>query len=414
MSNEDELLNTASDPETPQATLADLAYDHPELRSAIALNPSTYSGLLKWLGELRDPEVDAALSVRARGTKDASESNVLRLGAPVAPTVSLAEVLAVSPSRTATEAIPSVSPEPPVPALSRRPAFLTPRFAIVAGSLVILAVVGIIVTVSVQTAALHAKEAADSKAAQVSADKANGPTAKTPHVSATPTAIATPVPVAPPNIVPSGFSQTWRQGFVATGGYTETVAVSVGTPEAVGSAYPRMVSTGVCEDPVSSSGGCLEYQQATFTGGKTCDTNKATDAVIPISVDTTSTTSAFSQKVGAGLSFESGSTLQYEAYYNTGAVCNDGSNGYLSESSLSTNSLKDGQGSSLPMFLIIENYYTPDHPNGDPSLLADIRISVTGSTTSSTSWAGDGNPVTYQSAGSPSSTLSPGSALQLG
>jgi hypothetical protein len=59
-----ELARAASDPSTPQATLADLAYDHPELRVAIAQNPSTYEGLLEWLGELDDGAIQDALSAR--------------------------------------------------------------------------------------------------------------------------------------------------------------------------------------------------------------------------------------------------------------------------------------------------------------------------------------------------------------
>jgi hypothetical protein len=59
-----ELKRAASDPTTPPATLADLAYDHPELRVAIVHNPATYDGLLEWLGELADSDVQAALKQR--------------------------------------------------------------------------------------------------------------------------------------------------------------------------------------------------------------------------------------------------------------------------------------------------------------------------------------------------------------
>lgn len=62
-----ELHRAASDPTTQQATLADLAYDHPDLRVAIALNPSTYEGLLEWLSELDDGAVTAALAQRSTG-----------------------------------------------------------------------------------------------------------------------------------------------------------------------------------------------------------------------------------------------------------------------------------------------------------------------------------------------------------
>lgn len=55
----------ARDPETPLALLADLAYDHPELRSVIAENPSTYPELIEWLRELQDPAINAAIARRA-------------------------------------------------------------------------------------------------------------------------------------------------------------------------------------------------------------------------------------------------------------------------------------------------------------------------------------------------------------
>jgi hypothetical protein len=54
----------ASDPNTPLAELADLAYDQPGLRPLIAENPSTYPDLLAWLEELHDPAVTAAIQRR--------------------------------------------------------------------------------------------------------------------------------------------------------------------------------------------------------------------------------------------------------------------------------------------------------------------------------------------------------------
>jgi hypothetical protein len=59
-----ELLARAVNPETPLGTLAELAYDHPELRAAIAANPSTYPGLIEWLRELNDPAIAHALASR--------------------------------------------------------------------------------------------------------------------------------------------------------------------------------------------------------------------------------------------------------------------------------------------------------------------------------------------------------------
>ncbi|MEO5534301.1 MAG: hypothetical protein ABIR17_04140 [Pseudolysinimonas sp.] len=54
----------ASDPATSASVLFQIAQAQPELRRNIAANPSTYQGLLDWLGALGDPEVDAALKAR--------------------------------------------------------------------------------------------------------------------------------------------------------------------------------------------------------------------------------------------------------------------------------------------------------------------------------------------------------------
>ena len=55
----------AADPQTPGQVLADIAALRPDLRPAVASNPSTYPGLLEWLGGLGEPSVDAALRRRA-------------------------------------------------------------------------------------------------------------------------------------------------------------------------------------------------------------------------------------------------------------------------------------------------------------------------------------------------------------
>ncbi len=54
----------ASDPNTALQTLADIAQREPSLRPHIAMNPSTYPGLLEWLAQLGDPAVDDALRRR--------------------------------------------------------------------------------------------------------------------------------------------------------------------------------------------------------------------------------------------------------------------------------------------------------------------------------------------------------------
>lgn len=54
----------ASNPATAQATLADIAARAPELRRHVAENPSTYPGLLDWLGTYGDQEVKDAVARR--------------------------------------------------------------------------------------------------------------------------------------------------------------------------------------------------------------------------------------------------------------------------------------------------------------------------------------------------------------
>ncbi|MFJ7619034.1 RDD family protein [Rhodococcus erythropolis] len=57
----------AADPRTPAAVLFEIASSSPELRPAIAANPSTYDDLVTWLEALGDPAVDAALDRRTAG-----------------------------------------------------------------------------------------------------------------------------------------------------------------------------------------------------------------------------------------------------------------------------------------------------------------------------------------------------------
>jgi hypothetical protein len=63
----DPAVQRASDPSISQAELADLVQNHPQARAAAAGNPQAYPGMLEWLGQLGDPEVDAALARRQQG-----------------------------------------------------------------------------------------------------------------------------------------------------------------------------------------------------------------------------------------------------------------------------------------------------------------------------------------------------------
>lgn len=65
MTDDGEFPRLASDPATSLELLAELAYQHPELRATIASNPATYPGLLEWLAQIGDPRIDAALAKRS-------------------------------------------------------------------------------------------------------------------------------------------------------------------------------------------------------------------------------------------------------------------------------------------------------------------------------------------------------------
>lgn len=54
----------ALDPATSGLVLSQIVQEAPELRAQVAANPATYPALLDWLGQLNDPEVDAALRNR--------------------------------------------------------------------------------------------------------------------------------------------------------------------------------------------------------------------------------------------------------------------------------------------------------------------------------------------------------------
>ncbi|WP_067779292.1 hypothetical protein [Actinomyces vulturis] len=76
MPSSDDLLAKAKDPSTPLTDLHVLAQDHPELRAAIASNPSTYPALLEWLGSLGEPDINAALRARSAATPSTPDASV--------------------------------------------------------------------------------------------------------------------------------------------------------------------------------------------------------------------------------------------------------------------------------------------------------------------------------------------------
>ena len=87
-------LRQAGDPATPPEVLADLAYNHPELRPLIAANPAAYEGLLEWMAALGEPAVTAALAARGHAALGARTGAPSLRPMPTGPSAETALVLA--------------------------------------------------------------------------------------------------------------------------------------------------------------------------------------------------------------------------------------------------------------------------------------------------------------------------------
>jgi len=81
----------ASDPTTAPQLLADIAYQRPDLRAAVAANPAAYPGLVEWLGSLGDTQVDAVIAARGPAPQQpaaqAQTPAAPEQAAPLAPAV---------------------------------------------------------------------------------------------------------------------------------------------------------------------------------------------------------------------------------------------------------------------------------------------------------------------------------------
>src|SRR5665648_1288060 len=102
----------ASDPQTPGQVLADIAALRPDLRVAVASNPSTYPGLLEWLGSLGEPAVDAAIAARRAAIQQTQQMPT----APPAPSWA-GQPAAQAPAPMATPGYPGMPPQGGAPGL---------------------------------------------------------------------------------------------------------------------------------------------------------------------------------------------------------------------------------------------------------------------------------------------------------
>jgi len=106
----------ASDPQTPGQVLADIAALRPDLRVAVASNPSTYPGLLEWLRGLGEPALDAAIAARRAAFQQTQQMPTLPPMAPPAPSWA-GQPAAQAPPPMVTPGYPGMPPQGGAPGL---------------------------------------------------------------------------------------------------------------------------------------------------------------------------------------------------------------------------------------------------------------------------------------------------------
>lgn len=164
--------------------------------------------------------------------------------------------------------------------------------------------------------------------------------------------------------------RNWTWGYTQTGGYSESVDFTVGDPVAL-SAAPYM----------TYSGG------ETMSAGEACTVNTARDAAIPFRMTTTNTTQGFEVTTSEAAS----ANTSVEVYYNnTGATCKSSGSDFGGRS---TNPNATNESASTRGFIILSDYYSPNFPAGDPSVLNAVKISVSNSTVDGSTWSLSGSGV---------------------
>ncbi len=146
------------------------------------------------------------------------------------------------------------------------------------------------------------------------------------------------------------------------GGYTFSGSVSLGSPT-----HPTPGLT-----------------EGTLVAGSACDIDDQTDAVIPGVVNLTNTTSGFNTQATVTMDWSSESIVGIEAGYSNGPTCDGDQGSGTDEFGLQSNdALAPNSGIETDIFIVISDYYTPDHPHGDKSLLEQADLTLVDSSTSS-------------------------------
>lgn len=336
-------LARAGDPTTPLEELAAIAFGTPIARPVIARNPATYEGLLKWLRDLDDPDVNAALRDRERlpvkGPKVADSTD---------------------------------GPDGPIPstrlklALSRVP---RPVALVAAGSALAILVASVIAIPAI-TAAQRGLDAANADYA----DRRIEAVAEAEEAEAELT--PAPEPVTPPASTLDA-SASWS--FRNQAGYSYDMTISLGEP--------------VRFEPDSSQ---THPRSSDSMYGSACTIDPESDIIIPAEWTATATTQGFDTEVkmsaiisdtgegyqGSGIApnREDG-RVSIEQYFSDGPNCADFSStnlwGYAQAGGFGVSFLEPmttGKTSRHAFIIVVRDYFTPATPDGDTALLDWIVV----------------------------------------
>ena len=374
--NEEQWLR-AGDPETPLALLAELAYEYPELRPIVAINPSSYQGLLDWLAQLDDPEVTRALAAR----------HGLLAETEILPQTPDEDVHEVSPTEgmLAGATIPFIAPEPagdvvltgavPTAESFSFATFIRRPGAWIAVGTVAAAIVMTIVISSVAAATSRAEQEQEAVARLAASQQEEAAKKASPAPKPSPSPTPTPPPVVE---APQTAGPTWS--FANKSGFSYDMTMSVGTATRYSKDSPPSFLQG----------------NTTQKAGTACTIDPVKDVVIPVTWSAKATTQDFKTTVsmraifrqmnqkyaGQGIApFDRDNRVMVEQFFSSGPKCSTFSStnlwGYAQAGGFSVvfqNELAAGASVRTRFFVIVKNYYTPATPSGDTALLDWITI----------------------------------------
>lgn len=171
---------------------------------------------------------------------------------------------------------------------------------------------------------------------------------------------ATPSTAPPATATPAGpLNTTYSFTESEAGGYTFSGTLELGSPQQF------------------QSGSITE---GSLTAGSACSMNPQTDAVIPAFLSVRNTSSGnFNAIGGVDLQWSSSAIGGIEVGYSSGPSCDGSGSGGSGTDEVnleSTNPLTPGSETSTDLFVWVPDYYSPNNPQGDPSLLAGADLQL--------------------------------------